>query len=383
MAAKILFVGHDANRAGAQLVLLHWLKAEASQGRKAYLLLEKGGDLLTQYERYARVWVWRRGPGNMEKIYKKIPFFKREERMDREPNRPEIAEMLRDFRREKFGLIVGNTVASLALLQELQGLRVPFGSYVHELSFSLSMYASEKDMSFLGTKVSKVFGVSEQVNRLLAGKFQVPSERLFLLPPIAELSKMKGAKTGLVKEQLGIPAEAKVVLGCGMAEWRKGTDIFIRVARQVIRHMPDVHFIWLGVGDNVFSAELQAEKEGWDESGRLHLVPNKMDSKPYFEAMDVFFLSSREDPFPLVMLEAAFQGKPIVGFKGSGGVNDFLKEFPDLLVGYLEEEEAKECLINWLKKDTEVLNSLGVKLKISAMNYSSERFMTRWNEMDI
>ncbi len=221
MAAKILFVGHDANRAGAQLVLLHWLKAEASQGRKAYLLLEKGGDLLSQYERYARVWVWRRGPGNMEKIYKKIPFFKREERMDREPNRPEIAEMLRDFRREKFGLILGNTVASLALLQELQGLRVPFGSYVHELSFSLSMYASEKDMAFLGTKVSKVFGVSEQVNRLLAGKFQVPSERLFLLPPIAELSKMKGAKTGLVKEQLGIPAEAKVVLGCGMAEWRK------------------------------------------------------------------------------------------------------------------------------------------------------------------
>ena len=97
----------------------------------------------------------------------------------------------------------------------------------------------------------------------------------------------------------------------------------------------------------------------------------------------MFFLSSREDPFPLVMLEAAFQGKPIVGFKGSGGVNDFLKEFPDLLVGYLEEEEAKESIINWLKKDTEVLNTLGEKLKNSAMNYSSERFMTRWNEMDI
>ena len=383
MAAKILFVGHDANRAGAQLVLLHWLKAEAAQGRKAYLLLEKGGELVSQYERYALVWVWRKGPCNMEKIYKKIPFLKREERIDREPNRPEIADMLRDFRGEKFNLILGNTVASLALLQELQGLRVPFGTYVHELSFSLSMYASEKDMSFLATQVSKVFGVSAQVNRLLADKFQVPSDRLFLLPPIAELVKSKGTKSGLVKDQLGIPAEAKVVLGCGMAEWRKGPDIFVRVARQVIRQMPDVHFVWLGVGDNVFSAELQAEKEGWDECGRLHLVPNKMDSKPYFEAMDVFFLSSREDPFPLVMLEAAFQGKPIVGFKGSGGVNDFLKELPDLLVGYLEEDEAKECLMNWLKKDAEVLGALAEKLKNSAMNYSTERFVARWNEMDI
>jgi len=383
MATKILFVGHDANRAGAQLVLLHWLKAEAAKGRQTYLLLEKGGDLLNQYERYARVWVWRKGPSNMEKIYKKIPFLKREERMDREPNRPEIATMLRDFRTEKFNLILGNTVASLALLQELQGLRVPFGTYVHELSFSLSMYASEKDMAFLATKVSKVFGVSEQVTRLLAQKFQVPSERLFVLPPIAELSKTKGTKTGTIKEQLGIPERAQVVLGCGMAEWRKGTDIFIRVARQVIRQMPDVHFVWLGVGDNVFSAELEAEKEGWDESGRLHLVSNKMDSKPYFEAMDVFFLSSREDPFPLVMLEAAFQAKPIVGFKGSGGVNDFLKEFPDLLVGYLEEDEAKQCLMNWLKKDAEVLNTLGEKLKNFAMNYSSDHFMARWKEMDI
>jgi len=319
----------------------------------------------------------------MEKIYKKIPFLKREERMDREPNRPEIATMLRDFRTEKFNFILGNTVASLALLQELQGLRVPFGTYVHELSFSLSMYASEKDMAFLATKVSKVFGVSEQVTRLLAQKFQVPSERLFVLPPIAELSKTKGTKTGTIKEQLGIPERAQVVLGCGMAEWRKGTDIFIRVARQVIRQMPDVHFVWLGVGDNVFSAELEAEKEGWDESGRLHLVSNKLDSKPYFEAMDVFFLSSREDPFPLVMLEAAFQAKPIVGFKGSGGVNDFLKEFPDLLVGYLEEDEAKQCLMNWLKKDAEVLNTLGEKLKNFAMNYSSDHFMARWKEMDI
>jgi hypothetical protein len=82
------------------------------------------------------------------------------------------------------------------------------------------------------------------------------------------------------------------------------------------------------------------------------------------------------------MLEAAFQAKPIVGFKGSGGVNDFLKEFPDLLVGYLEEDEAKQCLMNWLKKEAEVLNTLGEKLKNFAMNYSSDHFMARWKEMD-
>ena len=383
MAQKILFVGHDANRAGAQLVLLNWLKAEAALGKQNYLLLEKGGDLLPLYERYAQVWVWRKTPGNIEKIYKKIPFFKREERMDREPNRPEIAQMFRDFRAEKFSLILGNTVASLSLMQELQGLRVSFGSYIHELSFSLSMYASEKDMLFLAQKVRYVFGVSKQVVQLLGQKYQVPAAHLNLLPPIVELPKQKSSKAQQVRDSLGIPADSPMILGCGLAEWRKGTDIFIRVARQVIRRYPKAHFVWLGVGDNVFSAEINAEKEGWDESGQLHLVPSKNDSKPYFEAMDLFFLSSREDPFPLVMLEAAYQSKPIIGFQGSGGVNDFLADLPGLLVGYLEEDDARDCILNWIQARVDTKDSLGQTLKNRSINYSAERFLERWAAFDI
>jgi glycosyltransferase involved in cell wall biosynthesis len=383
MTSKILFVGHDANGAGAQIVLLNWLKAEASRGKKNYLLLEKGGELLAQYERYATVWVWRKGPNKIEKIVKKIPFLKREDRVDREPNRAEIAFMLKNFRREKFTLILGNTVASLSLMQQLQGMRIPFGVYVHELDFSISMYATEKDMAFLAQHLSMVFGVSEQVIRLLVGKFNVPKERTLLLPPIIEIPKTRSDRGGQIREQLGIPSDAQVVLGCGLAEWRKGTDIFIRVARQVIRKMPKVHFIWLGVGDNVFSAELRAEKEHWDESKQVHLVPQKLDSKPYFEAMDLFFLSSREDPFPLVMLEAAFHGKPIVGFEGSGGVNDFLKDFPDMLVGYLEEEQARDCILKWLSEDLPDQTKMTLELKNRSLQYSADRFLERWHQMGL
>ena len=38
-----------------------------------------------------------------------------------------------------------------------------------------------------------------------------------------------------------------------------------------------------------------------------------------------FLLTSRQDPFPLVMIEAALLGKPIVSFP-SGGVSEFVKE---------------------------------------------------------
>jgi len=46
--------------------------------------------------------------------------------------------------------------------------------------------------------------------------------------------------------------------------------------------------------------------------------------EPHFINSDVFFLSSREDPYPLVMLEAARHRKPIVYFSGTGGADEFI-----------------------------------------------------------
>ena len=44
---------------------------------------------------------------------------------------------------------------------------------------------------------------------------------------------------------------------------------------------------------------------------------------PLFDRMDVFTVTSRADPFPLVVLEAMALGKPVVGF-AEGGVPEQL-----------------------------------------------------------
>ncbi|AWL08521.1 glycosyltransferase [Aquirufa nivalisilvae] len=383
MGAKILFVGHDANRAGAQLVLLHWLKENAANGHKGYLLLEKGGDLLATYRKYAEVWIWRREHNKSRNIFKKIPFLKREESSpDREPNKAEIQAMLSDFRQQKFDLILGNTVASLSLMQQLTSLKIAFGAYVHELKFSCETYASEKDMQFLAQKVKHVYAVSEQVKVLLKEKYEIPFEKLDLLPPVAELAKAKSSSSEQVREQLNIPASSPLVLGCGLAEWRKGTDVFIRVARQVIRLKPEVHFVWLGMGDNLYSAELIEEKEKWDISAQVHLIPAKADTRAYFEAMDLFFLSSREDPFPLVMLEAGHQGKPVLGFRESGGIADFTQGLEGLLVDYMDEGQMADLIVHWLNTSEIDRSTIGEKLKIRSTQYTVKAFMERWAELE-
>ncbi|MEY4384600.1 MAG: hypothetical protein RI995_2142 [Bacteroidota bacterium] len=383
MSKKILFIGHDANRAGAQIVLLNWLKEQKKKGVENYLLLESGGALLSQYQKYAKVWVWKveRNKGN--RILKKLPFFKREESLDDQPTREEVALLMRELRKERFDLLIANTVASLSLLRRIHGLRAELACYVHELDFSLSMYASEEDLKFLADKVNNVLVVSEKVGEVLQNRCQISSEKLKMFPPMVELFKSSRSKqSDFLKQELGIPLDAKVVLGCGLAEWRKGTDIFVRVARKLLKKGENVHFIWLGISSNLFSEEIKADCRMYDPEGKIHLVPVKADAKPYFEMADVFFLSSREDPFPLVMLEAASLGIPMVGFKGTGGIEDFSKDLGQLLVDDLDESEAAELIWQQLHFSEKEKETLSEKLKIRAKEYDAYSFSKRWDVLE-
>lgn len=383
MSKKILFIGHDANRAGAQIVLLNWLKEQKKKGIQNYLLLESGGDLLTQYQKYAKVWVWKVDRNKGSKILKNIPFFKREESLQDQPTREEVALLMRELRKERFDILIANTVASLGLLRRVQGLRAELSCYVHELDFSLSMYASEEDLRFLAEKVNSVLVVSEKVGEVLQKRCQLPIEKIKIFPPMVELFKGSRSKSlETLKAELQIPEQAKVVLGCGLAEWRKGTDIFVRVAKKVLKKDPNVHFVWLGISSNLFSEEIKADCKMYDLEDRIHLIPVKSDVRPYFELADLFFLSSREDPFPLVMLEAASLGLPIVGFKGTGGIEDFAKGLDYILVENLDESEAAELIQLQLSFSEKEITILSEKLKNRAKEFDSYSFNQRWEVLE-
>ena len=62
-------------------------------------------------------------------------------------------------------------------------------------------------------------------------------------------------------------------------------------------------------------------------TGTFHLagLPDRRRA-PICRAADAFALTSREDPFPSVVLEALSAGTPAVAFDRSGGIPDMLRE---------------------------------------------------------
>jgi hypothetical protein len=59
-------------------------------------------------------------------------------------------------------------------------------------------------------------------------------------------------------------------------------------------------------------------------SGAFHMLGFRPDMQAIFSASNVFALTSREDPFPTVALEALSVGVPVVSFAESGGIPGFL-----------------------------------------------------------
>ncbi|WP_395766931.1 glycosyltransferase [Aquirufa sp.] len=379
--SKKLFVGHDANRAGAQLVLLHWLKERKAQGYTNYLLLVDGGSLLEEYKKVAKVWVWKTDRPLWFKIKQRLPGLRQAEEWDKTPSQRKMSQILSSLSEEAFDCIIGNTVSSLSLLRELVTLHVPFEVYVHELSYSISNFTSEEDRKFMANQVSRVYAVSALVKTVLEKEVGVKAEIIDLLPPIIELPEATKNTNDPVRAALRIPANSPIVFSCGLAEWRKGPDVFLEVAKKLIDKMPTVHFIWLGLLDNDYSNELLASKTVWDKNQQVHLLPVCSDSRPYFEAMNLFFLSSREDPFPLVMLEAAHVGKPIVGVRASGGVNDFLKGLDELLVDSWDVHVFVDKIASLLQLSPTALAAYQQDLKKRAVQYSASLFMDRWSQL--
>ena len=116
--------------------------------------------------------------------------------------------------------------------------------------------------------------------------------------------------------------DARLVLNAGSGDLRKGVDIFFHVAKTA---PADMHFVWVGKLSDDASRWLRADLDD-DLASRLHLVPYTPDIDPYFAAADLFFLTSREDPYPAVVLEAMHAGLPVVALAGSGGIEELVRE---------------------------------------------------------
>lgn len=372
---KILFIGHDANVAGAQYVLLDLLKSLKNQGLETYLLLAQGGTLLSKFNEVSEVILWE----FQEKIPRKNVYtriiYDKVLKVNKLRKQAFYKEKYKKIAEIKPDLIFSNTIANGGLLQQLAFLKSPFVVYVHELENSIQKYTSPEDLAYQVQKCTHFLAASKEIKRNLSINHSIDENRVTVINPFISvdsiLEKLKSADKASIRKRLNIPNDAVVIGGCGNFEWRKGVDTFLSVANAILNEKKEVHFLWIGIQKN--TVEHQNILYDLDKMGiqyNVHVIAPTMDNMDYMACFDIFFLSSREDPHPLVMIEASLNTIPVVCFDKAGGAPEYVDNDERVIIPYGNVVCAKNKLIN-LIEDKTLRDEIGQKMYQKAFNYDA------------
>lgn len=333
---RILFLSHSASRNGATILLLHllrWLKTRVDW--EIEVLVNGRGPLLDEFRSLVPTRVLR----NTAPFLSIFPQGWRA-RLQQYMESQYMRALL--FGR-RFDLIYANTSATWPQVSALAQRSPALLWHIHELEYALRLSISEDKKNQLFQTATKFVVVSNSVRDMLIRECGVPHEKVELVYGFVPFSNLaleeRLSRRQRIIDNLCWPEDAFVVGGCGSLGWRKGTDLFLQIAHVVSRTKgyERVRFLWIG-GDARDQASLEfahdvCALELEERCCRISATDEVFD---FFCAMDVFALTSREDPFPLVMLEAGVHGIPVLCFAGSGGGPEFTGQDAGLVAPYLD-----------------------------------------------
>ncbi|OIN60781.1 glycosyltransferase family 4 protein [Arsenicibacter rosenii] len=379
----ILLIGHDANRAGAQLVLLQLMRLLKQEGIQMHLLLGTGGPLLEEYQQVASVTVW---PANsdqhvvnplVDKVLGKIGLW---DSMFRQQQQRQQAHLRQSLHLDKTDLILVNTVSSsrwfyaLGLGDVLPGRakKIPVITFAHELAMSVSMYTKPGELTYLLDHTDHLLAVSKATASYYVDRLHVDPKRITLFTLIdtpslqQQVEQARHQPTPL--PALGIPADAIVVGGCGLAEWRKGNDLFVTLARLVSRRpvKRPVHFVWVGMKPGGYRDDLWLDVQKAGLTDIVHFVEPTPEVLRYMAGFHMLALTSREDPYPLVVLEAGLSQVPVLCFEGAGGSPELVERDGGVVVPYLDIEAMADS-VAWLADDDKTRTEFGKQLRVKVL----------------
>ena len=332
-------MSHDATRTGAPKALLHLLRWFKSNGKRPFsVLLGAGGELTAEFEQVAYTWPMNRSRWDPGRLQTRLLV---RAGVGKWAHSAEARDMRRFATRSSPVLVYVNSIASARVLDELAP-RVPVLTHVHELE-SFFRVQPQMAVSRLLKHTHRFIACSEAVKQNLLFRHGVSAERVETIHESVPVGEIQAERTReQVFEELQIPEDAHLVVGSGSEDWRKGIDLFVLLARETCQKHVGVYFAWMGGADPAW-LEHDIRLAGLAE--RVRLTGAVVKSADYLAAADVFVLTSREDPYPLVCLEAAALGKPLVCFADAGGMPEFVEGDCGFIVPYLDIAAMAERVI--------------------------------------
>jgi len=153
--------------------------------------------------------------------------------------------------------------------------------------------------------------------------YNVPDEKVKMIPPGYDDNRffpVSEATRDAIREELGLPADRKIISSIGRLSRNKGFDLLVDAFSVVAERADDV-ILRLAVGseseentEDPMRSELEEKIREYGLEDRVILTSSLPDEEmaDYYRAADVLCLPSRYEPFGMTAIEAMACGTPTV-----------------------------------------------------------------------
>ncbi len=222
----------------------------------------------------------------------------------------------------------------------------------------------------------RVVCVSEGVAEEIREHFPDLASRTMTIPNGVDTDAFapgsRASEAAALREDLGIARERLVAIFVG-SEWqRKGLEAAIRALREA----PGWDLLVVGRGDSERYEQL-AERLGVADAVRW--IGVSRDVAPLYQLADALVFPTSYEAFPLVALEAAASGLPLLATPVNG-IRELVRDGEN---GFLIEPDASDIAtrLRELGADAALRERLGAAARASALGYSWSKMVERHDEL--
>lgn len=312
---KIVLVSHDLSETGAPILLLNIAKRMNNLGYQVIVITEAGGNLFNEFVRNDITCLIINGCFHNLKVKNNCKEF--------------LYNLCFCLKKNDFNKVVLNTIITGNLVKLFKLNDFVCISLIHEMYNSITHYGFGGSGNNIKEYATKIIFPSLCVKEDFENLFGNIEDK-YDIEPQGYFGNDKYEKN----ENCDI--QQPYIIGMGSFSLRKGSDLFCLAAmNMVINGNKKFRFIWLG---DISDTELynwiyyQIKKSNLEQFFTFIPFSKKERYNNIVSNSSALWLTSREDPFPSVMLDAINLNVPVFAFQNSGGADELLKSERGVLI---------------------------------------------------
>jgi len=266
-------------------------------------------------------------------------------------------------------------------------LQIPTAVVFHMSPFPFWIRPSKvKAYNWARSRNQKWITVSESNRKLMCASFQIPHQDVFRIYNglrATSTSEERDCKDTSdlrrqVREELGVPQTAQLLLTVARLEPQKGHDYLIPTIPHIIKEFKDARFVWVGEGQQ--KDFLMEKLKEYRIAEEVLLLGYRSDVSRLMRSADLFVFPTYYEGQPFSLLEAMMHGLPIVS-ADAGGIPEVIEHKVHGVLSRAGDSCDLLEAIRWALRHPARMREMAKNARLRVLEFSEEKMVDQTLEV--